>query len=356
LATSLGEATNPESARHKCPAKIESILRDYLKHRLRTARLAFDEPPTLFPDGWETYTYRFRIRSNASLLQRFRVPLVLRVFSCQKGLARARHEFAVQHYLRQYDYPVAEPLILESACDFFGGPFLIRQEIPGRTLLSTLQEEPWKLWQEPMLMAQLQARLHSLPAPGFPRARGSLLYRSLEGIESAIRTLDLDGLKPGLDWLVAHRPDVRPRLAILHMDFHPMNLIYLEDGSLAVVDWTEADVGDPHADVATTLMLMATVPVGPNTVMGHISTRLGRGILLRRYLRAYRRAEEVDPCKLAYYRAWAAVRRLCQYSRWLYSTPATNGCRPSAAEHVSPQQLHTLEGYFRKWTGVVVRV
>src|SRR5262249_47888212 len=149
-----------------------------------------------------------------------------------------------------------------------------------------LQMRPWMLWSEPALMALCHARLHRLPSSGFPSFEGSLLCRSLEAIAATIRTLGLIGLKQGHEWLVNHRPESWSQVAILHLDFHPMNLIYDENGQLAVLDWTEADLGDPHADVATTLMLMETVQVGRETVLGRSLTGVGRGILRRRYLRA----------------------------------------------------------------------
>jgi hypothetical protein len=124
-----------------CPAKlseVRSALRDYLAARFGLPGLSYAEPPTAYSEGWETYIFRFRLSHHKSLPRQFAVPLVLRIFADHHGIQRVRHEFAVQRSLRHLDYPVAEPLIREESCGYFGGPFLIREEIPGRTFLPPL--------------------------------------------------------------------------------------------------------------------------------------------------------------------------------------------------------------------------
>ena len=55
------------------------------------------------------------------------------------------------------------------------------------------------------------------------------------------------------DLLAAHRPPPDPdRLVLLHGDFWAGNLLWRHEEIVAVIDWEEASVGDPLADVATT--------------------------------------------------------------------------------------------------------
>src|SRR5262249_10261515 len=144
----------------------------------------------------------------------------------------------------------------------FGGPFLVMERVPGRILLRAMLRRPWIFLHFPAQMAETHARLHTLPVEGFPAPPGPFLGRHLDEMRAAVARHDLPGLAPGLGWLEAHRPAEAAAPSILHMDFHPLNLIEREDDSLVVLDWTYADLGDPHADVATTLLILDCVP-GP---------------------------------------------------------------------------------------------
>ena len=105
--------------------------------------------------------------------------------------------------------------------------------------------KPWKkvlAWNPPRARWFVGGKLN---------ASVNCLDRHLETLRTAIARHDLTGLEHGLEWLKAKRPPEPAALSILHLDFHPLNLIVRPDGSLAVLDWTYADLGDPHADVAT---------------------------------------------------------------------------------------------------------
>jgi len=201
-------------------------------------------------------------------------------------------------------------------------------------------------------MAALHARLHTLPCTGFPAPPGPFLSRCLDEMRALIHDHELHGLIPGLNWLSAQRPAGPESLSILHLDFHPLNLVHGRGYSLAALDWTEADVGDLHADIATTLMLLDCCPVGAANYWERLAVPVGRRLLTGRYLRAYRRWVTLEERKLSYYRALAAFRRLCRYGQWLRVGPQITGCKPSSIQRLSRDHLGTLQNYFSKWTGI----
>jgi hypothetical protein len=86
-------------------------------------------------------------------------------------------------------------------------------------------------------------------------------------------------LRPGLDWLSLHRPPPSRPASLLHLDWHPLNLIRGEGGGLTVLDWTEADVGDPHADLGTALMMIERRRV--ETLQGLLDAAQVKGQLRR---------------------------------------------------------------------------
>ncbi|HEV3261361.1 MAG TPA: phosphotransferase [Gemmataceae bacterium] len=336
-------------------SKVADALLVYLRQQLGSRELGYAQAPVAFSEGWETYTYHFQLQGPA-LPSAFARPLTLRIYASPNGTRRAEHEFAVQRHLAALGYPVPEPLLLEKSSDLFGGPFFLMETVLGRMSLDMLLWQPWQIVTFPAQLAAIHARLHELSAAAFPAPRGGFLGRQLDQIGTVIREHGLQGLAPGLDWLRARRPELSAPPSILHLDFHPLNLIRRADGSLAVIDWTYADVGDPHADVATTLMLMQCVPVQGKDPWERLAIRWGRPMLWWQYLHAYRRRAPLDWGRLAYYRPYAALRRLARYGRWLHAGPEVTGSKPSLLEHLSPAHLAALGRYFHKWTGVAVRI
>src|SRR5436853_495789 len=51
--------------------------------------------------------------------------------------------------------------------------------------------------------------------------------------------------------------------ALLHLDFHPLNVLVDGRRVTAVIDWANARAGDPRADLARTLTILRLSPVPP---------------------------------------------------------------------------------------------
>jgi aminoglycoside phosphotransferase (APT) family kinase protein len=346
----------PRNADPACAAEVGPLLSSYLERRLGLRNLSYAQPPVELPNGWEAYTYSFQLKSTALLPRGFGCPLIARIYPGPAAVPRAKHEFVVQRTMHGLNYPVAEPLLLEESCDHFGGPFWIMTNVVGPTLLAAVLHRPWLLWQAAARMARAQYQLHELPPEVLPRRAGSYLERHLDEFATIIEEFDLMGLRPGLDWLRNYQPRTVEVPRLIHLDFHPLNLILNENGQLVVLDWDEADVGDVHADIATTLTLLQCMPAGRKTAWDRLAVVVGRIFFRRWYLRICRRLRTLDKERLAYYRALAAFQRLCRYGRWLQAGAQVTGSKPSLIAHLTPDHLTTVQVYFRKWTGIVVHL
>jgi aminoglycoside phosphotransferase (APT) family kinase protein len=335
---------------------VSAALLAYLQQRLQAADLCYRQALSAIPDGWETNTYCFQVASRQVLPIRFTGPLILRAYTSRQGLRQLRHEFAVQRHLGRHDYPVAAPLLEEEDSRILGGPFMLMECVPGQTLLEFLLHHPVRILSIPRDMADLHYRLHTLSVNDFPAPPGDFLARSLERLQAVIGACHFDGMLPALDWLWANRPGPPGSPSIVHLDFHPANLMIHEGSFRAVLDWSHADLGDYHADVASTLMLIDAAPVRFGTLWRRLLSVPGQIILRNRYLRGYRAHRTVDQYRLRYYQAWAAFRRLCLWGQWHYAGPETTGAKPAAAGRASLERLHFLACYVEKYSGVAVRL
>ena len=142
---------------------VSESLRDYLRYRLGVADLHFLKAPASITEGYSTYIYRFQLGANEELPEEFQRPLILRAYSSICGLSQLQHEAAVQHHMHAMGYPVAEPLLVEESDSLLGGPFMIMELLPGRTLLDELFKRFYRIVHAPIEMAEMQARLHRMP-------------------------------------------------------------------------------------------------------------------------------------------------------------------------------------------------
>ncbi|HEY8745999.1 MAG TPA: aminoglycoside phosphotransferase family protein, partial [Chloroflexota bacterium] len=137
-------------------------------------------------------------------------------------------------------------------------PVMLLSWLPGHTLAQEVISHPWRLWPLGVQFGRMQAAIHAIPASG---GMGSADWISLAGPDEAA--------------LQERLRDLPPRSAsLLHLDFHPLNV--LTDGRriTAVLDWTNALPGDPRADAARTFAILCMEPMPPR-----------RGALLERYAR-----------------------------------------------------------------------
>ncbi len=123
---------------------------------------------------------------------------VLRRF---KAGGRPEREALVMRHAAAHGFPV--PRVDEVRPDA-----LVLEQIQGPTMFEDLRRRPWKLRSHAALLARLHDGLHAIPAP-------------------------------------SELGDGR----LLHMDFHPENVILSPSGPV-VIDWANARAGDPALDVA----------------------------------------------------------------------------------------------------------
>jgi aminoglycoside phosphotransferase (APT) family kinase protein len=207
----------------------------------------------------------------------------LRVFR-EEQLGTSRREIAAMRAASVAGIPVPE---IRAQTLWHGRPVLLLSWCPGVMLLDAFEQYPWRIWSLSVSFGRMHARLHRAAA-GSELSHGAHSWIELVGpderaLQDQLRRLPL-------------RTD-----ALLHLDYHPLNV--LTDGRkiTAVLDWANAEVGDPRADIARTVTLLRLYPGGrglrlPFTILSRCLVSLG-------YSFGYR--QEAGPVgNLASFYAW----------------------------------------------------
>jgi aminoglycoside phosphotransferase (APT) family kinase protein len=259
---------------------VRSLL-DYLRSVTPCPVLTYAEAPTRMSGGYDATILRFSLQSAPDP---FSGPLVLRLFQSTVDAQRAPREAAVQNALSELGYPAPRVFIAETRIEPLGGPFLIMERMPGRSLgsefeglrikglgqtlnvlrqLPRIRREVLRLWDE------AQTRLHALPVGDFvhrvERAGFSgenFTFDSyFAGLRAATEELGLNELRPAIDWLVVHRPHRSQTPVICHGDFQPLNILADHGRLTGVIDWVKATIAEPAFDYGAVLAIFATVPI-----------------------------------------------------------------------------------------------
>jgi aminoglycoside phosphotransferase (APT) family kinase protein len=177
--------------------------------------------------------------------------------------------------------------VVHARAEWAEQPVVLLGWCPGRMMLEDLRRRPWRALAHGRLLGRTQARIHAVSIPED---------------DPAIRR----------DWLGWHglgetplgqrlRAIARGR-ALLHLDLHPLNVL-VEGGRVSgVLDWENAAVGDPRADLARTWSLLRIAPEPPG-LMGFLSLPVRR-VLESGWRRGY--AEIAGwPEDMELFNAWA---------------------------------------------------
>lgn len=162
---------------------------------------------------------------------------------------------------------------------------------PGQTILHELMLHPDRAWSLGTLMGRAQGGLHRC-------------------------SIGTDAIEHGNDWVSWVGPgelalqervramrdrNARPA-SVLHLDFHPVNVLARSGRITGVIDWANAGVGDVRADVARTDSILRFAPIPPEVPRADI-LRLRR--LLRRGWRLAHRRVVGDLTGMDVFEAWA---------------------------------------------------
>jgi Ser/Thr protein kinase RdoA (MazF antagonist) len=155
----------------------------------------------------------------------------------------AHHEREAMDVARAAGVPVPE---LVAAGTWRERPVLLLSWCDGRTLHDAVRARPWSAYRLGLLCGRGQARLNQTqPPPSLASSRWLTRFGPLDP-ELDARLELVEASQSGL----------------LHLDFHPGNVLVAGRELSGLLDWTNACAGDPRADLARTWSLLVSRPSG----------------------------------------------------------------------------------------------
>ncbi len=160
---------------------------------------------------------------------------------------RTRREAEVLKILAGCDVPLRVPELVALIEDG-GRPVLVETGVGGRPLAA--DGGRWAIWEPWQAVAQVAAAVHGVKSD-LPHDFGGHATRRSHA-EAKLATFD--GLDDPLvrevhGWALEHLPPATPA-ALLHGDLLGQNILLLRDERPGLIDWENAQLGDPAYDLA----------------------------------------------------------------------------------------------------------
>jgi aminoglycoside phosphotransferase (APT) family kinase protein len=168
---------------------------------------------------------------------------------------------------------VPAPQIVSTATTSQGQPVMATDWLNGDTVGDALLRNPRLARRIGFECGEVLARIHGIPHPVIPDGAANWIQRA-PAAEQGLRTL--------LESTSARQQ------VLLHLDFHPFNLITQNNRIRGVLDWTNASLGDPRADIARSTSIMQLH--APALLGARGATRMTIGLFTRAFLDGYQYA------------------------------------------------------------------
>jgi aminoglycoside phosphotransferase (APT) family kinase protein len=318
---------------------ISDKLIAYLKKELNNPSIEYSSPLTQLQGGYETSTYRFKLKSVEDEFSNY---LVLRLYPQFYGTHNAIWESTVQNVLAKEGYPVAKAHFVCTDMSILGGAFFIMDFIPGELLMFAPPESV------PALMGKTHAALHSInPTPLINTLNDQGVDQYGYSPDGRCDGLDkkaskLPWIRESVNWLLDHRPSEPENLTVCHGDFHALNILVADGVVTGVLDWPGFAITDPVFDVANTIVL-TTIPAKYLTASMEGFESVDWNLFVESYLSAYQTHSQLDSTNLDYYRVRRCLMALIQGNEG-----------QKVWQH--PLIVEDLVGYIHKITGIQITV
>jgi len=197
------------------------------------------------------------------------------------GWPRRVAEFEYHQALASQQTGYRVPIVGE-ILEIEGRTGILYERVNGSTMLIQIIKQPYRFPYFSRLMTDLHLEMHQRDAENLEPVR-----ERLAGKIQAVSAFDEETQTA----LLRHLFSLPEETKLLHGDFHPDNILLTASGPV-IIDWIDATLGHPLADVARTVVI-GTYGIPPEERFGRFIFRTMVKIYLRRYFRysPYSRAD-----------------------------------------------------------------
>jgi len=168
----------------------------------------------------------------------------------------------------------------------------------------------------------------------------------------------LPGLRDAFEHLrsISGRYPAAPA-AIVHMDYHPQNVIVQGMRVTGVIDWVNADRGDRHLCAGMTAAILSTSTMErPRWMQENLAGNSLRRLFASLYIPLYHALAPVEWERFRYCQAIASLYRLSTFGMMRTRGPEAVGYQPQAIEHITPSVVRLVSRYLTRKSGVPASV
>src|ERR1700729_2017605 len=232
---------------------------------------------SILASGWETTVFEFTLESSSQRCASIPVgvPMVLRFYQGSAADAKGAREYTTIDRLFATGYPVPRPYAFESDHRALGAPFLVMQRLAGGPLFAVRSfPSCFKTFSMAFFsFVRTQSKLHKFDPTSAGLRDIPHAYAPIDGMTPDSPLLDrvlaisanrvengpLPGLREALNLVTERAPKFRrsPN-SLVHMDYHPLNVMVEGVRVTGVIDWVNTDVGDRHLDAAMTAVILSS--------------------------------------------------------------------------------------------------
>ena len=330
---------------------------------------------SILASGWETTVFEFTLQAES---KSFAIPAgdskVLRFYQGSAADTKGAREHITIDRLFAAGYPVPRPYAFEGDHRALGAPFLIMQRLAGGPLF-TVRSFPnaFKTFSMAFFsFVQAQSKLHKLDPAGADLCEIPHAYAPIDGTSSVSPLLDrllaiianrvdngpLPGLREALNLVKGRAPRFRnSRDSLVHMDYHPLNVMVQGLRVTGVIDWVNTDVGDRHLDAAMTAVILSSSALErPRWMRDNVIGNGLRASFAALYLPLYHAMAPLEFERFRYCQAVAALLRLSMLGMMRVRGPEVMGFRREAIDEVTPAVVRLLSRYATRKSGAAVRL
>ncbi|MBY8999809.1 MAG: phosphotransferase [Candidatus Heimdallarchaeota archaeon] len=319
--------------------RIGKILENYIKKHYNSEDTFVVEDIQSLAKGWQTELFAFKLYREGNDDKNIK-HLILRMYPGKKMVTKTKHEFEVLQTLFKSGYPVPKTHILELDEEVLGHPFIIMERILGKDMgenfVRAIEENDQETLSEEILplFAGLFVQLHEIDwkilanKTRYTEEESPYFFidSSLKKLEKEILDHEIIELLPLLKWLKENRDKASlEKIAIVHSDFHPHNIVLDSRGKGFVIDWPGAYIGDYREDLGWTLML----------IEAYTSREIEEA-----FLRIYEQISGKLPSEINYFIILSICYRLFEVILTIKSGSKEMGFREEAKEQIIETAYH----------------